>query len=107
MSVGAAPTPYHLLPSPSQRLFCPWRGQSLMLVLWKHGALWICPILSPSFLAMQSRIACVRTRAHTHTHTHTHRQVHKTCLITSICCLSSFLAGWASTPKFQALVCIS
>ena len=72
MSVGAAPPPYHLLPSPSQRLFCPWKGQSLMLVLWKHGALWICPILSPSFLAMQSRIACVRARTHTHTHTHTH-----------------------------------
>ena len=44
---------------------------------------------------------------HVHVHAHTHKQLHKTCLIISICCLSSFLAGWASTPKFQAIVCIS
>lgn len=65
------PPAYHLLCSPGQCLFCPWKGQSLMLMLWKPGALWLCPILSPSFLAMQSRVAHTGKRMHTHTGNYT------------------------------------
>ena len=93
------PPPYHLLPSPGQRRFCPWKGCSLVLVLWKHGTLDMShPFSIVSGHAEQDR---------THAYTHTHRQLPKTCLITSTCCLSSLLTAWASAPKFQAIVCIS
>lgn len=59
--------------------------------------LWLCPILSPSALAMQSRVA------HGQAHAHTHRQLHKTChphlhLLPQF----FFWAGWASNPKVSS-----